>query len=103
LWSAGITYHGAHVVEMSAVVENDEIAAPLGIGDVGGAGATRLKWGGDQGLHGLHVMFAAMGVVVTWLGQASFRFDVGERRILIDPFFAEKLRLELIEYRRPLP
>ena len=34
-------------------------------------------------------MFAAMSVVVTWLGQASFRFDVGERRILVDPFFAE--------------
>ena len=39
-------------------------------------------------------MFAAMSVVVTWLGQASFRFDVGERRILVDPFFAEhKARL----------
>ena len=34
-------------------------------------------------------MFAAMSVVVTWLGQASFRFDVGERRILVDPFYAE--------------
>lgn len=34
-------------------------------------------------------MFAAVSVVVTWLGQASFRFDVGERRILVDPFFAE--------------
>jgi L-ascorbate 6-phosphate lactonase len=34
-------------------------------------------------------MVAAMGVVVTWLGQASFRFDVGDRRILVDPFFAE--------------
>ena len=34
-------------------------------------------------------MFAAMALVVTWLGQASFRFDVGERRILVDPFFAE--------------
>ena len=34
-------------------------------------------------------MFAAMSVVVTWLGQASFRFDVGDRRILVDPFFAE--------------
>jgi L-ascorbate metabolism protein UlaG (beta-lactamase superfamily) len=39
-------------------------------------------------------MFAAMSVVVTWLGQASFRFDVGERRILVDPFYAEhKARL----------
>ena len=28
-------------------------------------------------------------VVVTWLGQARFRFDVGDRRILVDPFFAE--------------
>jgi L-ascorbate 6-phosphate lactonase len=34
-------------------------------------------------------MFAVMGVVVTWLGQASFRFEVGGRRILVDPFFAE--------------
>jgi L-ascorbate 6-phosphate lactonase len=34
-------------------------------------------------------MFAAMALVVTWLGQASFRFEVGERRILVDPFFAE--------------
>jgi L-ascorbate metabolism protein UlaG (beta-lactamase superfamily) len=34
-------------------------------------------------------MFAVMSVVVTWLGQASFRFDVGDRRILVDPFFAE--------------
>jgi L-ascorbate metabolism protein UlaG (beta-lactamase superfamily) len=34
-------------------------------------------------------MFAAMALVVTWLGQASFRFDVGGRRILVDPFFAE--------------
>jgi L-ascorbate 6-phosphate lactonase len=34
-------------------------------------------------------MFAAMSVVVTWLGQASFRFDVGETGILVDPFFAE--------------
>ena len=34
-------------------------------------------------------MVAAMSVVVTWLGQASFRFDVGGRRILVDPFFAE--------------
>lgn len=34
-------------------------------------------------------MFAAMRVVVTWLGQASFRFDAGDRRILVDPFFAE--------------
>jgi L-ascorbate 6-phosphate lactonase len=34
-------------------------------------------------------MFAAMALVVTWLGQASFRFDVGDRRILVDPFFAE--------------
>jgi L-ascorbate 6-phosphate lactonase len=34
-------------------------------------------------------MFAPMALVVTWLGQASFRFDVGERRILVDPFFAE--------------
>ena len=39
-------------------------------------------------------MFAGMALVVTWLGQASFRFDVGERRILVDPFFAEhKARL----------
>lgn len=30
-----------------------------------------------------------MPLVVTWLGQASFRFDTGERRILVDPFFAE--------------
>ena len=30
-----------------------------------------------------------MAVVVTWLGQASFRFDAGGRRILVDPFFAE--------------
>jgi L-ascorbate 6-phosphate lactonase len=30
-----------------------------------------------------------MALVVTWLGQASFRFDVGDRRILVDPFFAE--------------
>jgi L-ascorbate 6-phosphate lactonase len=34
-------------------------------------------------------MFAAMALVVTWLGQASFRFDAGGRRILVDPFFAE--------------
>jgi L-ascorbate 6-phosphate lactonase len=34
-------------------------------------------------------MFAVMGVVVTWLGQASFRFEAGETRILVDPFFAE--------------
>jgi L-ascorbate 6-phosphate lactonase len=34
-------------------------------------------------------MFAPMALVVTWLGQASFRFDVGGRRILVDPFFAE--------------
>jgi L-ascorbate 6-phosphate lactonase len=34
-------------------------------------------------------MFAAMALVVTWLGQASFRFEVGDRRILVDPFFAE--------------
>jgi L-ascorbate metabolism protein UlaG (beta-lactamase superfamily) len=34
-------------------------------------------------------MFAGMALVVTWLGQASFRFEVGEKRILVDPFFAE--------------
>jgi L-ascorbate 6-phosphate lactonase len=34
-------------------------------------------------------MFGAMPPVVTWLGQAGFRFDVGERRILVDPFFGE--------------
>lgn len=34
-------------------------------------------------------MFAPMALVVTWLGQASFRFDVGDRRILVDPFFAD--------------
>jgi L-ascorbate 6-phosphate lactonase len=34
-------------------------------------------------------MFGAMRLVVTWLGQAGFRFEVGERRILVDPFFAE--------------
>ena len=34
-------------------------------------------------------MFAGMALVVTWLGQAGFRFDVGDRRILVDPFFAE--------------
>jgi L-ascorbate 6-phosphate lactonase len=34
-------------------------------------------------------MFAGMALVVTWLGQASFRFDVGDTRILVDPFFAE--------------
>jgi L-ascorbate 6-phosphate lactonase len=34
-------------------------------------------------------MFAAMPLVVTWLGQAGFRFDTGDRRILVDPFFAE--------------
>jgi L-ascorbate 6-phosphate lactonase len=34
-------------------------------------------------------MFAPMSVVVTWLGQASFRFDTGGKRILVDPFFAE--------------
>jgi L-ascorbate 6-phosphate lactonase len=34
-------------------------------------------------------MVAAMAVVVTWLGQASFRFEAGGRRILVDPFFAE--------------
>ena len=34
-------------------------------------------------------MFEGMALVVTWLGQASFRFDVGDRRILVDPFFAE--------------
>ena len=30
-----------------------------------------------------------MTVVVTWLGQASFRFEVGGQAILVDPFFAE--------------
>jgi L-ascorbate 6-phosphate lactonase len=30
-----------------------------------------------------------MAVVVTWLGQASFRFDAGGRRILVDPFFGD--------------
>jgi L-ascorbate 6-phosphate lactonase len=34
-------------------------------------------------------MVAPMALVVTWLGQASFRFDIGDRRILVDPFFAE--------------
>ena len=34
-------------------------------------------------------MFAPMALVVTWLGQASFRFDAGGRRLLVDPFFAE--------------
>jgi L-ascorbate 6-phosphate lactonase len=34
-------------------------------------------------------MFAPMALVVTWLGQASFRFDAGRRRILVDPFFGE--------------
>jgi L-ascorbate 6-phosphate lactonase len=34
-------------------------------------------------------MFAVMAVVVTWLGQAGFRFEMGGRRILVDPFFAE--------------
>jgi L-ascorbate 6-phosphate lactonase len=34
-------------------------------------------------------MFARMALVVTWLGQASFRFDVNGRRILVDPFFAD--------------
>jgi L-ascorbate 6-phosphate lactonase len=33
-------------------------------------------------------MFAPMALVVTWLGQASFRFDAGGRRLLVDPFFA---------------
>jgi L-ascorbate 6-phosphate lactonase len=30
-----------------------------------------------------------MAAVVTWLGQSSFRFDAGGRRILVDPFFGE--------------
>lgn len=30
-----------------------------------------------------------MGLVVTWLGQAGFRFETGGRTILVDPFFAE--------------
>jgi L-ascorbate metabolism protein UlaG (beta-lactamase superfamily) len=34
-------------------------------------------------------MFEAMALVVTWLGQAGFRFDAGERRVLVDPFFGE--------------
>jgi L-ascorbate 6-phosphate lactonase len=34
-------------------------------------------------------MFAAMALVVMWLGQASFRFDVGGRALLVDPYFAE--------------
>jgi L-ascorbate 6-phosphate lactonase len=34
-------------------------------------------------------MFARMALVVTWLGQASFRFEAGGRAILVDPFFAE--------------
>ena len=34
-------------------------------------------------------MFAAMTVVVTWLGQAGFHFEVGGRTLLVDPFFAE--------------
>ncbi len=37
-------------------------------------------------------MFADMPLVVTWLGQASFRLEaggVGGIRILVDPFFAE--------------
>jgi L-ascorbate 6-phosphate lactonase len=34
-------------------------------------------------------MFGAMTPVVTWLGQAGFRFEAGGRRILVDPFFSE--------------
>jgi L-ascorbate 6-phosphate lactonase len=34
-------------------------------------------------------MFGAMPLVVTWLGQAGFRFEAGERAILVDPFFAQ--------------
>jgi L-ascorbate 6-phosphate lactonase len=34
-------------------------------------------------------MFAAMPPVVTWLGQAGFRFEVAGRRIIVDPFFGE--------------
>jgi len=30
-----------------------------------------------------------MALVVTWLGQAGFRFETGGRTILVDPFFAE--------------
>ena len=30
-----------------------------------------------------------MAPVVTWLGQASFLFEAGGKRILVDPFFAE--------------
>ena len=33
-------------------------------------------------------MFAAMALVVTWLGQASFAFEAEGRRLLVDPFFA---------------
>ena len=34
-------------------------------------------------------MFGAMPPVVTWLGQAGFRFEVADRCILVDPFFGE--------------
>ena len=30
-----------------------------------------------------------MPLVVTWLGQAGFRFDVGGRTVLVDPFFGD--------------
>jgi L-ascorbate 6-phosphate lactonase len=34
-------------------------------------------------------MFGAMAPVVTWLGQAGFRFEAGGLRILVDPFFSD--------------
>jgi L-ascorbate 6-phosphate lactonase len=38
---------------------------------------------------GAHVILAAVPPVVTWLGQAGFRFEAAGRRILVDPFFSE--------------
>ena len=34
-------------------------------------------------------MFAQMALVVTWLGQASFRFETAGGTLLVDPFFAD--------------
>ena len=69
------------------------ISRPSGRGSGSGTVAVRVvpAWSGVviSACIGSHVMFAGMALVVTWLGQASFRFDVGDRRILVDPFFAE--------------
>ena len=61
----------------------------LGVRDRRGAGRARLEGGGDQRLHGLTRYVRGDGARRHLAGAGLFRFDAGDARILIDPFFAE--------------